>query len=177
MLKHGRSESQWQSESKQFTLRTNNGSDPNSLNCNNWEGNAFKCKSQNSKGTVFSHAPLRNSSTYSPAADGRLSESLLEGTLCQNFVWGFAGREKHSAKKMKTFFFLFCFLRRPPPFPPTSNSFLTAVFLLFFCLSHAGDTITQLTRKASLLLLFQLKCVLGVNTSRRPTYACIQWGS
>lgn len=129
MLKHGRSESQWQSESKQFTLRTNNGSDPNSLNCNNCEGNAFKCKSQNSKGTVFSHAPLRNSSTYSPAADGRLSESLLAGTLCQNFVWGFAGREKHSAKKMKTFFFLFCFLRSPPLSPPPP----ILSWLLYFC--------------------------------------------
>lgn len=139
MLKHGRSESQWQSESKQFTLRTNNGSDPNSLNCNNCEGNAFKCKSQNSKGTVFSHAPLRNSSTYSPAADGRLSESLLAGTLCQNFVWGFAGREKHSAKKMKTFFFLFCFLRSPPLSPHLQffpDCCISAVFLPVTCRRH-----------------------------------------
>lgn len=58
---------------------------------------------------------------------------------------GGEGREKHSAKKDENI--LLCFFAFFAP-----CSFLTAVFLLNQCLSLAGDTITQLIKKASLLL-------------------------
>lgn len=130
-------------------LGTNNGCDPNSLNCSIWVCNAFKCKIQSSRETDLPYKIKENFHLQLTADGQALGKPSYRNTLLEFCLRFWGRREEHRAKKMKSVFFSFLLF---------FLSSLTATFLLYQYLSLAGDSITQLIRKASLPLLFNLKC-------------------